>query len=51
MQMGEKSFEKKKRTAGNYWLGIKVVEAHGFEVDSQPHSDVIRLKKSGVVDG
>ena len=51
MQMEEKGFEKKKRTAGNYWLGIKVVEAHGFEVDSQPDDDVIRLKKSGVVDG
>ena len=51
MQMEEKGFEKKKRKDGNYWLGIKVVEAHGFEGVSQPHSDVIVLKKSGVVDG
>ena len=51
MQMREKGFEKKKRKDGNYWLGIKVVEAHGFEGVSQPHSGVIVLKKSGVVDG
>ena len=51
MQMEEKGFEKKKRKAGNFWLGIKVVEAQGFEEVSQPYSDVIVLKKSGVVDG
>ena len=49
--MEEKGFEKKKRKAGNYWLGIKVVEAHGFEGVSQPHSGVIVLKKTGVGDG
>ena len=42
---------KKKRNDANYWLGIKVVEAYEFEGDSQPHSDVIRLKKGGVVEG
>ena len=51
LQMEEKSFRKKKRNDGNYWLGIKVVEAYEFEGDSQPHSDVIRLKKGGVVEG
>ena len=51
MQMQENGFEKKKRKNGNYWLGIKVVELQGFEAGSQPHSDVIVLKKSGVVDG
>ena len=45
IQMEEKGFEKKKRKAGNFWLGIKVMEAHGWEGGSQPHSDVIVLKK------
>ena len=51
LQMEEKGFRKKKRNDANYWLGIKVVEAYEFEGDSQPHSDVIRLKKGGVVEG
>ena len=51
LKMTEKGFQKKKRKNGNYWLGIKVVELQGFEAGSQPHSGVIVLKKSGVVDG
>ena len=44
LQMEEKGFRKKKRNDGNYWLGIKLLEAHGFEEGSQPHSDVIEKK-------
>ena len=44
MQMREKGFEKKKRKDGNYWLGIQLVEALGFEEDSQPFDDDLVLK-------
>ena len=45
MQMEEKGFEKKKRKNGNFWLGIQLMEAHGFEVDSPSVDNVIILKK------